>query len=424
MKFMQRSGSSSKKQKAKLATNQQQQQTSSQITKSDYNASVDFIADHPGCWRLLENEAVDKDLVSNDQQSNEIKHPTIIYKSSVFSINNHSYTRLSFQNYNKKVESYMSKYNVYNNQQNGEDGELKQSDEEDNEQITDEKLATYATLMKTIRKKFNKKSSSNIITFDNSSGGKISKRKRRRHKKQQQVNATLLESLPSFSSHNSNNEEETESGVFLNLQYDQEQSIEEGKLTSTGLISEIILQSPVPDTVDDEGASNNTSYPSVNKLVYSTQPRMDDEQSIITTTTSSNEHNISKHQNDTRDIEESFTEDDYEHILKSDVKHIFILSDNGKPVFTRYGDEEKLLTLMGVMQSLISFAEIYNHNQLNYIKAGRSRVVFLHNKPLIFILVTRLNENYSCLLQQLNYCYYQIISTLTSSSHDLFHTCR
>src|SRR5579871_5938614 len=70
---------------------------------------------------------------------------------------------------------------------------------------------------------------------------------------------------------------------------------------------------------------------------------------------------------------------------------------------------------MGVMQTLVSFSELTESNQLNYIKAGCCRIAFLHKDPLVFVLVTHNNENSICHLQQLTYAYYQIISTLTLS---------
>jgi len=70
---------------------------------------------------------------------------------------------------------------------------------------------------------------------------------------------------------------------------------------------------------------------------------------------------------------------------------------------------------MGVMQTLVSFSELTESNQLNYIKAGRCRIAFLHKEPLIFVLISHINENPICLNQELTYAYHQIISTLTLS---------
>jgi hypothetical protein len=70
---------------------------------------------------------------------------------------------------------------------------------------------------------------------------------------------------------------------------------------------------------------------------------------------------------------------------------------------------------MGVLQTLVSFSEVTDSNQLNYIKAGHCRIAFLHQEPLIFVLVTHIDEHPICLNQQLTYAYHQIISTLTLS---------
>ena len=36
-------------------------------------------------------------------------------------------------------------------------------------------------------------------------------------------------------------------------------------------------------------------------------------------------------------------------------KHIFIVSTSGKPIYSRYGKEEQLVNLFGIMQALVSF---------------------------------------------------------------------
>lgn len=38
-------------------------------------------------------------------------------------------------------------------------------------------------------------------------------------------------------------------------------------------------------------------------------------------------------------------------------KHVFILSEAGKPIYSRYGNEEALSTTMGVMMALVSFVQ-------------------------------------------------------------------
>ena len=38
-------------------------------------------------------------------------------------------------------------------------------------------------------------------------------------------------------------------------------------------------------------------------------------------------------------------------------KHIFIFSLSGKPVYSRYGKEDKLVTMYGIMQALVSLVQ-------------------------------------------------------------------
>lgn len=38
-------------------------------------------------------------------------------------------------------------------------------------------------------------------------------------------------------------------------------------------------------------------------------------------------------------------------------KHVFVLSEAGKPIYSRYGNEEALSSTMGVMMALVSFVQ-------------------------------------------------------------------
>ena len=140
--------------------------------------------DHPGCWRIIKNALVTPTDITAMLQN----QPIINYHNSVFSTHNHTFTRLSFQNYNKRIESLMMKYGLKQETNNLEDGEIdpKDDDDDDNESKVNknEKLPMkqdmeskcVTTLAKQIRKKFNKKSFSRI-KFDNKM--RITKRRRR-----------------------------------------------------------------------------------------------------------------------------------------------------------------------------------------------------------------------------------------------------
>ncbi|CAM4765616.1 unnamed protein product [Rotaria magnacalcarata] len=325
--------------------------------------------EHPGCWRIIKNEM-------NLSSSSPIEHqnqPSINYCNSVFLINHRNYTRLSFQNYNKRIEPLMIKYGLRQELNPLEDGEINGSDNDENEKVSineDKETTHVTTLMMT-------SSMINLLQAN--------------HSDSTEEIASILEALPSYQ----------------NLQETQDESavFDDDNEPSTGLISLIrknSLQAGIAnDTTNTIVADDSTSY-------YSA----DDDTTTagitsIPTITSAN----------VEEEEVSYDNDDEMNmsILKSKLKHLFILSENGKPVFTRYGDEENLVTLMGVMQTLVSFSEVIASSQLNYIKAGRCRIAFLHKEPLIFVLISYINEHPMCLTQQLTYAYHQIISTLTLS---------
>ncbi|KAA0707550.1 Protein SAND [Triplophysa tibetana] len=73
---------------------------------------------------------------------------------------------------------------------------------------------------------------------------------------------------------------------------------------------------------------------------------------------------------------------------RSHRKHLFVLSEAGKPIYTRYGTEEALSSIMGVMMLLMSFLED-KKNIIRSIHADGYRVVFLRKSPLILVGVSR-----------------------------------
>ncbi|XP_013380579.1 vacuolar fusion protein MON1 homolog A [Lingula anatina] len=97
---------------------------------------------------------------------------------------------------------------------------------------------------------------------------------------------------------------------------------------------------------------------------------------------------------------------------RSQRKHIFVLSEAGKPIYSRYGKEDKLVTIMGVMQALVSFLQDGN-DSLRCLVAGKHKFVFLNRENLNLVAVAKTEDSYHQLLFQLTYVYNQIISVLT-----------
>lgn len=93
-------------------------------------------------------------------------------------------------------------------------------------------------------------------------------------------------------------------------------------------------------------------------------------------------------------------------------KHVFVLSESGKPIFSQHGDEDELASLMAVMQAMVSYV-IDMGDVLKSMSAGGKQIAFLHKGPLILVAVTQGSESASQLAVQLTYVYHQILSILT-----------
>ncbi|XP_013168648.1 PREDICTED: protein SAND [Papilio xuthus] len=94
-------------------------------------------------------------------------------------------------------------------------------------------------------------------------------------------------------------------------------------------------------------------------------------------------------------------------------KHVFILSSAGKPIYSRYGNEDKLAGLCGVIQALVSVVEDHDQDILRSICTKDCKAVFLVKGPLILVAVSKSNESETQLVMQLTYAFNQIVSVLT-----------
>ena len=92
----------------------------------------------------------------------------------------------------------------------------------------------------------------------------------------------------------------------------------------------------------------------------------------------------------------------------------------------RHGDEDRLATLMGVMQAVVSFVEDRGSNcssntsgggdHIRCITAGAHKFVFLIREHVILVAAVRTtDESMQQILLQLTYVYNQIVSILTLS---------
>ncbi|CAH9114880.1 unnamed protein product [Cuscuta europaea] len=112
-------------------------------------------------------------------------------------------------------------------------------------------------------------------------------------------------------------------------------------------------------------------------------------------------------------------EDDTSMSWRKRKKHFFILSNSGKPIYSRYGDAHKLAGFSATLQAIISFVE-NGGDRINLIRAGKHQVAFLVKGPIYLVCISCTEEPYESLRGQLDLLYGQMILILTKSVNRCF----
>ncbi|KAL6853306.1 hypothetical protein ACP4OV_019335 [Aristida adscensionis] len=112
-------------------------------------------------------------------------------------------------------------------------------------------------------------------------------------------------------------------------------------------------------------------------------------------------------------------EDDASASWRKRKKHFFILSNSGRPIYSRYGDEHKLAGFSATLQAIISFVE-NSGDHIKFVRAGKHQIVFLVKGPIYLVCISCTEESYEGLRGQLELMYGQILLILTKSVNRCF----
>ena len=101
-------------------------------------------------------------------------------------------------------------------------------------------------------------------------------------------------------------------------------------------------------------------------------------------------------------------------------RHFLIMSDGGKPVYSRYGDPIENNSIFATLSAMITKFTIFNTDNsfkenINIISNNKNKIVFLKKGHLIFIALSKKDDCTSLLYSQLEYLYNQLMSILTIS---------
>ncbi|RCK59115.1 Vacuolar fusion protein MON1 [Candida viswanathii] len=102
------------------------------------------------------------------------------------------------------------------------------------------------------------------------------------------------------------------------------------------------------------------------------------------------------------------------------LKHFFIFSSAGKPIYSMNGSDDLIIGYMGILTTIISsFQENFNQD-LQVIEFDRGmKVVAINKNPIILIAISRIYfENIASMKLQLNTLYYYLLSILSKSAID------
>jgi len=100
-------------------------------------------------------------------------------------------------------------------------------------------------------------------------------------------------------------------------------------------------------------------------------------------------------------------------------RHYLIMTDGGKPVYSRYGDEVENNSIFATLSAMITKFTIFNSSdtfkeELNVISNKKNKIVFMKKGQLIFIAFSKMiNDSVFLLHSQLEMIYNQLMSILT-----------
>ena len=100
-------------------------------------------------------------------------------------------------------------------------------------------------------------------------------------------------------------------------------------------------------------------------------------------------------------------------------RHYLIMTDGGKPVYSRYGDEVENNSIFATISAMITKFTIFNNTddfkeEINIISNNKNKIVFMKKGQLIFIALSKkVDDSVSLLHSQLEYIYNQLMSILT-----------
>lgn len=182
---------------------------------------------------------------------------------------------------------------------------------------------------------------------------------------------------------------------FEEFSQEMNASLDEINSKSTNISNIIEIQEEI---VNNNGESCAVAVISEDRETVVTTPTAGSEDSSFTEEPIASSSSSSFVQQSTNQYEDYLHDKDW----LDQTDHVFILSTAGKPIYSLHGNEDKLATLFGVMQALVSVVQS-NQDTIMSLHANDIKIVFLVKPPLILVAASKNRLSVQQIQLQLTY---------------------
>ncbi|KAI5962143.1 MON1 [Candida pseudojiufengensis] len=172
-------------------------------------------------------------------------------------------------------------------------------------------------------------------------------------------------------------------------------------ITSELYLSEYIEDLPLPNSIRQRQLNKNGGIISYTDLYNNNEEEVINKEEYFNTHVA-----ISK------------TNDDNE--FRSKLKHFFIFSTAGKPIYSMNGSEDVIIGYMGILTTILSTFQENLQENLNVIQLGNElKLIALNKAPIVLVAISKLShETENFIKDQLEILYNYILSILSKPTID------
>ncbi|QLQ82099.1 hypothetical protein HG537_0G03540 [Torulaspora globosa] len=94
-------------------------------------------------------------------------------------------------------------------------------------------------------------------------------------------------------------------------------------------------------------------------------------------------------------------------------KNFFILTSAGKPIYAMHGSDGQVTSLMGIINTVMSYFQLHNSSDIRTISCGKAKLAFLDRSPIFLAAYSDRGETSNELINQLDFLHSYLLSSLS-----------